>query len=374
MLNLICVKLTAGENYNSMNDTGMEKIIIFGLGRDFKRFRKILVKSYQIIACTDNTYIPEENYWKAKYIKPEKIVEYTYDKIIICSTGYGHEIRQQLREKYAIEEEKIIEIKNMSEYWECIEREKEANKKSVLEILNRKETILCIGDSHVYFFGGDKDEISFIHSEEGVNYYRGAISPFVPLHLGPALAYNFFKENTFCGTKEKILHLQKINFITENIPVLCVVGEIDIRVHVFRQAEKKKVSYKAIIDEIVFRYLESVTKAFGNREIYIWGPIATQSDKCAKDKDFPRYATEIERNKATEYFNQILERECFKRNFRFISIFKKLIDNNYKTKLEYYEDAVHLSSKAWELAESEFLKMGIGVKRRKEDEKLEPDE
>ena len=161
--------------------------------------------------------------------------------------------------------------------------------------------------------------------------------------------------------REKAEFLLKYRFIDKNQPVLCAFGEIDCRVHVLRQAEKRGGDFRPVVDEIASCYLEFLKYLAREHQVYVWGAVPSQSDTNKIDVNFPRYGTEIQRNLATEYFNGTMKNICNEHGFKFVSIFSSLIDSNYRTKREYIADGCHLSQKAWEFAIPEFMKHGINV-------------
>ena len=73
-----------------------KKIVVFGLGRDFKRYRKDIMEKFDVIACTDNAVVPEDEFWKDCYILPKDIGKCNFDKVLVCSRKYQDAIRVQL--------------------------------------------------------------------------------------------------------------------------------------------------------------------------------------------------------------------------------------------------------------------------------------
>lgn len=203
--------------------------------------------------------------------------------------------------------------------------------------------------------------VNYVGEGGGVNTYLGLIKNFRAFHLGPALAFNLNKYGTSTMAREKAEFLLKYRFIDKNQPVLCAFGEIDCRVHVLRQAEKRGGDFRPVVDEIASCYLEFLKYLAREHQVYVWGAVPSQSDTSEINPNFPRYGTEIQRNLATEYFNGTMKNICNEHGFKFVSIFSSLIDSNYRTKREYIADGCHLSQKAWEFAIPEFMKHGINV-------------
>ena len=196
------------------------------------------------------------------------------------------------------------------------------------------------------------------------NYFRSAcftggssLYPFTPLHLGPCLAYNCNRYQT-SSFREKTEYLCQ-NFIQPHAHILCCLGEIDIRVHVFMQAALQGRTYRQIVDDILVQYIEFLLrlKAQGY-QVSCWGPIASQSESCPMDIRFPRSGTEEDRNRATEYFNRQLARLCRKHGMLFLSIFDKMITSDYQTQEQYLSPAhCHLGQEALSLALPEWQKL-----------------
>lgn len=223
---------------------------------------------------------------------------------------------------------------------------------------SREDNIYVIGDSHVSFFAGCYLEHYVYKAEIGL--CRPRINPFRIFHIGPALAYNLNKYGTTTKAREKIEYILGSNIIPIGGKILCVFGEIDIRVHVWKQARKKNIDFHKVVSSIVDEYVTFIGELTKNYRVYVWCPVASQGDDCEIDDIFPRVGTQIERNKATEYFIDELKRRCsVYRDVVCLSIFSYLVDKEYKTKTQLYRDAVHLAQHAWSIADCELKKHGI---------------
>lgn len=230
-----------------------------------------------------------------------------------------------------------------------------------LEHICRK-TIYVIGDSHVNFFSGN-EELSFIPVGNGINTCKqvGEL-PVSIFHMGPCLAYNSNTYGTTSGFREKLDYLLN-NIIESNAEIMFVMGEIDIRVHVFKQCMKRACSYEDVVNEIVDHYLDMMKDI--NRQGYqalCFGPIASQSDYVPVDKMFVKSGSEVERNKATSYFTRILSEKCKDENIKFISIFDHMITEDWHTKAELLSsDGCHLGQSSIDLVKNEFGKAGLDI-------------
>ena len=222
----------------------------------------------------------------------------------------------------------------------------------------RNNTIIVLGDSHVNFFSGNEN-LTFLPIGHGINTCFNNISyPFTPLHTGPCLAYNCNRLDTTFRFHEKVTYLCQ-NFIQPHAKIICCLGEIDLRVHVFKQASLQNRTYQEIADDILTEYIRFLIslKNQGYR-VCCWGPIASQTESCPLDPKFPRNGTEIERNKATAYFNRQLAILCQKYDIVYLSIFDKMITADYRTLGQYLSpDRCHLSQSALSLAIPEWQKL-----------------
>lgn len=222
----------------------------------------------------------------------------------------------------------------------------------------RQDTVIVLGDSHVNFFSGN-ETLSFLPIGNGINTcVCNTPYPFTPLHLGPCLAYHANQAKSSCGFREKVEYLTKY-FIKPNASIICCLGEIDLRAHVYVQARKQERTYQEIIDDILTQYVAFIRKLQEQGyTVYCWAPIPSQKDICPLDPQFPRIGSEQERNLATAYFNQQLEQMCLTQGIGFLSIFEHLITEDYLTRGEFLSaDCCHLSQKALPFATVEWRKI-----------------
>lgn len=213
-------------------------------------------------------------------------------------------------------------------------------------------TIIVLGDSHVNFFSGN-ELLSFTPIGNDINVCPNAtVHPFTALHLGPCLAYHCNKTGTSTSFREKVDYLCS-SFIKPNAHIICCLGEIDLRVHVFRQTALQQRTYQDIVDDILAEYLPFlVALQQKGYHVYCWGPIASQRDVCPIDPEFPRNGTETERNLATAYFTEQLAAGCRQHHIGFLSVFKQMITDDFQTIEEYLSaDHCHLSQRALPLAQ-----------------------
>lgn len=89
-----------------------DKVIIFGLGKDFKQHKDIILSKFEVIGCTDNFIVPEDDFCRNSYMLPDSIIEHNFDKVLICSRKYQDAIKIQLV-KLKIPIFKIIYIESL---------------------------------------------------------------------------------------------------------------------------------------------------------------------------------------------------------------------------------------------------------------------
>lgn len=223
---------------------------------------------------------------------------------------------------------------------------------------HRNNTVIILGDSHVNFFSGN-EKLSFLPIGKEINTCVNHTSyPFTALHIGPCLAYNCNRFHTTFAFREKVEYLCR-DFIAPHARILSCLGEIDLRVHVLKQARLQNRTYRQIVDDILEQYLAFLLRLQdAGYQTACWGPIASQKENCPLDPQFPRNGSETERNLATAYFNQRLSDLCQKHGILFLSIFEQMITSDYQTREEYLSaDHCHLGQSALSLALPEFQKL-----------------
>lgn len=214
------------------------------------------------------------------------------------------------------------------------------------------DTIIVMGDSHVNFFSGN-ELLTFQPIGNDINVCPTITSnPFTVLHLGPCLAYNCNRTDTTSSFHEKA-ELLCNHFIKPGARILCSLGEIDLRVHVFPQSQKQNKSYQEIVDSILAEYLTFlISLKEKGYQVACWGPIASQQEICPMDPDFPRNGSETERNMATAYFNEHLAILCKQHQIGYLSIFDQMVTSDMQTMGEYLSsDHCHLGQRALTLAQ-----------------------
>lgn len=82
----------------------MKRIIIYGLGNEFKKRKDFLEEKFEVVGYSDKKSLKERT------IEPENINDYQFDYILITSNKYYEEIKEELIKNYFVEINKIVSI------------------------------------------------------------------------------------------------------------------------------------------------------------------------------------------------------------------------------------------------------------------------
>ena len=174
----------------------------------------------------------------------------------------------------------------------------------------------------------------------GNSHVRGFIgSMFYQIHLGPVIAYNFM-EHHMQKVRNYLTSIDQINYIS------LVVGEVDCRLHLPKQADEQKRTDEDVTKECITKitkcYEEIESKGY-NIIVFATHPTTIEEHDLRK-ADRPIYGSCKRRNNICCIWNQELEQVCKDKGWKFISIYKHLVDENGLTKMEYFEDYCHLNA------------------------------
>lgn len=140
----------------------IEKVIVFGLGRDFEQYKQLIVSKFQVVACMDNFVVPRESFWRDCYVSVNNINELKFDKILICSRKYQDAIKIQLIKMG-------VSINDMI-YPETLQsNEIQSNYEQIIKDMELYKAINTdkkfeIEESSLYLIANDKDEAAGIPS------------------------------------------------------------------------------------------------------------------------------------------------------------------------------------------------------------------
>ena len=186
-----------------------------------------------------------------------------------------------------------------------------------------KNKVYFFGDSHISVWANQNKIIRYKKSR----YFSNVLNKlFIIRHTGPDLAYNLIT---------KLDLIQEIKKIKKGSTILFCYGEIDCRVHL---------PIRKNLNDCIARYLQFINLFTDNYTIIVVTPFPTTKSEVS-DKDYPTAGTHSERNQITKMFNEILCSEALLKNFKTLSIYNELTQNNI-TNMEYYMDEIHLSNKA----------------------------
>lgn len=218
-------------------------------------------------------------------------------------------------------------IKTLSKYYNC-----NFNYEYVFEgwTMKKIQKINCFGDSHISIFANVKDLVT-----EKQFYFN---DPFNVYRFGPHLAYNLLNKTDV---------LETINKIDTNENLLLCFGEIDCRAQIKKICDDTDRDYKNVINEVISNYFSLIDK-INNKNIILFSITPELKEKPhwyyyeenPEVFDCPRGSL-IERQTFKKYFNENIKIESEKRNYKYISIFDYISDNN-KTNEIYYLDDIHL--------------------------------
>lgn len=195
----------------------------------------------------------------------------------------------------------------------------------LLSRIKNSPLIYVVGDSHSLTFS--------LHS------------PYITHHLGAVTAFNILKENSSTGSKEKLFSIA--NKINKKKDVLMLVfGEIDCRIHVYRQFKKSNetISMESIIDSIIDSYflaIEKLQKMGINLVIYGVPPANFQGNFYAYDY----YAEPEIQAKIKDSFNTKLKNRCNQNGLKYLEIFHEFSDSKGFILKEFSQDELHLNDK-----------------------------
>jgi hypothetical protein len=192
--------------------------------------------------------------------------------------------------------------------------------------------IYAIGNSHAHFFTNS-------HPADTEGRFKNEY--FTSYSLGPTIAYNFYEHHL-----QKIIELiqsNKINIFPSD-HILLVVGEVDCRWHLPKQAEEQKRNVQDIVNECIDRFFK--THLFLKQNGYnviSWGGHPSTIAGHNDDLSSPVYGDCLYRNKISKEWDSYLKYVSLINSIPNISIIHDLIDENGLTKMEYFIDYCHLN-------------------------------
>lgn len=211
--------------------------------------------------------------------------------------------------------------------------------------------IYAFGNSHVHFFT-DSAPGKYGKGEKENQYFQS-------FSLGPIIAYNF-SENYNQRFSEMINMLNELPITTDDY-ILLVVGEVDCRWHLLKQAEIQHLPVKEVVHNCIDRFFRVHLYLKENGyNVIAWGSHPSTTSGHNDDMGCPVYGDCLTRNSVSLEWSDYLEKKCIENDIRFVSIIKDLINDNGLTKMEYYKDYCHLDpDKYLPIVIEKFKKEGI---------------
>jgi len=192
-------------------------------------------------------------------------------------------------------------------------------------ITSGKEIIHVFGDSHASVFSNYKT--------------------FLTYPVGSGTAYNLVNENSSTKAGKNIL--KALKRIPKSETLIFIFGEIDCRIHVYKQyrEKSKKIKMENIIRRIIERYDSFIgsVKNEGHENIIVSSvpPTSIQKNKYG----YKYYAPQKTRIWITKEFNRQLKRYCQANKIAFLDMHTEFETKEGIAKEEFRLDTTHLNKK-----------------------------
>lgn len=198
--------------------------------------------------------------------------------------------------------------------------------------------IHVIGNSHVSIFSGKSEIIpSYPYSHV---YKHSEQIQFHSYHIGPTIAYNFFEHHYPLVSNILEKHVNK-----KNDYIMMIVGEVDCRWHLPKQAELQKKDTEILVKECISRFFRCFEDAKQKGYKCIgWGSHPSTNQGHNDDPSCPVYKNVEVRNLISKQFEEQLKNKCEYNSIPFLSILNDLINEDGTTKMEYFLDYCHLKA------------------------------
>ena len=190
--------------------------------------------------------------------------------------------------------------------------------------------IYAFGNSHAHFFTNSAPG-KFAEGENKNEYFRS-------FSLGPVIAYNFYEHHF-------PIMINMMNQLPIEISdfILIVIGEVDCRWHLLKQAEIQHLPVNEVIHNCIDRFFRSHLHLKENGyNVIAWGGHPSTTSGHNDDVGCPVYGNCLIRNNVSLEWSNYLEKKCIENDIKIVSIIKDLINNDGLTKMEYYKDYCHL--------------------------------
>jgi hypothetical protein len=188
--------------------------------------------------------------------------------------------------------------------------------------------IYAVGDSHSYICSGQPGFVWMYHE-------------LVPNKLKGPTAHNLVNPHSASGMRGRILELAE-SLDPEQDQFILSFGEIDCRVHIYRQHMKTGKDIVELIGETIERYLRFVAE-LEEKGFRVWvlgvPPCGTQGNKY----DFDYYPSPEQQREIFRLFNDRMREVCP----GYIDVYSRTVNEEGIMKKEYVRDDIHLNKKAF---------------------------
>lgn len=161
---------------------------------------------------------------------------------------------------------------------------------------------------------------------------------FKTFHMWSATAYNFVQNGYFQSGMKMIEENLKSEFDSGSF----VVGEIDCRWHIPKQADIQGRRDSEMVEECVDRFFPCYLELQKKHNAIVFGAHPTTNEGHTEKPGCLIYGDALRRNSICAMWDLLVEEKARKANLPFISIYNHLINKDGSTKMEYYLDYCHL--------------------------------
>ena len=184
----------------------------------------------------------------------------------------------------------------------------------------------------VYYVIGDSHTLCFQHEYFKIN------------HIGPATAYKLGFKKSSTKSRDKVIKILDKLYKGKPADVIFVFGELDVRIHINKASNEKKLDTSEVINETVSSYmnfLEFVKSKYPLINIYIFNVLPQGEEENIYN--YPFYANREKREKIALEMNKRLKKIAKIKKFNFISIYDHLVDGKGKRIKKFVFDDVHFN-------------------------------
>lgn len=186
--------------------------------------------------------------------------------------------------------------------------EKDIDQRNYINTIPMKKSIHCVGNSHANTL--TNTELSHIGKSPQVG-------PFISYSIGAGLAWKF--------TEKHLSTVQGLG-IPIGDPLLLMIGEVDIRVHIIKQSEIQNRSVADIVYETVDKFFEGVKILNRDYQVICYSNQPTTS-KERSEPDSPVYGDAGKRNYASYLWDSYLGQLCAAENIPYVSVLSEMMDD-----------------------------------------------